>query len=302
MALTDQLISFWKLNESSGNAADSVGTKTLTNTGSVAYSTGIYGNAAVFDGTAKYLNNAAEPGIANGAWTISAWVKFSALPSGQNFFVVSIGDAVHNLTYNVYYREDGSKRLRVERVRDGVAVATAEEVVTLSTGTWYFLTATFDGTNLILYRNASNVASTTQSGDGGSGTTAGTVIGATTGLTQYATMSVDAVGVWTRAISSGEVTTLYNAGVGTSAIEYPFVGPLSPSVTDSTAVSDAPSLSIANNLVKTDSSAVSDAVVMSLTDTINVNDSTSVSDAPTLSFFWPNGTKHQSIWTTIDKS
>ena len=51
MALTDSLISYWKLDEASGNATDSHGTNTLTDTNTV---TSVAGKI----NTARYFTNA----------------------------------------------------------------------------------------------------------------------------------------------------------------------------------------------------------------------------------------------------
>ena len=50
MAITDNLISYWKLDETSGNASDSQGSNTLTNS-NVTYSVGVKENCAIFNGT-----------------------------------------------------------------------------------------------------------------------------------------------------------------------------------------------------------------------------------------------------------
>ena len=61
MALTDNLVSYWKLDESSGNAADSVGSNTLTNTNTVTYSAGKINNGADFErDSAQYFSNLNE--------------------------------------------------------------------------------------------------------------------------------------------------------------------------------------------------------------------------------------------------
>lgn len=52
MSLSTNLISYWKLDETSGNAVDSVGSNTLTNNNSVSFSTALINNGANF-GTAN---------------------------------------------------------------------------------------------------------------------------------------------------------------------------------------------------------------------------------------------------------
>ena len=59
MAYKDDLISWWSMDEESGERADSHGTMTLTDNATVLYDTGKVGNAADFEaGTSEYLSHA----------------------------------------------------------------------------------------------------------------------------------------------------------------------------------------------------------------------------------------------------
>ncbi len=71
MAITNNLISYYKLDESSGNATDRFGGNTLTNT-STTYSTGKINNGAVFNGSSSHLDAGAAV-IPMGAKTMSFW-------------------------------------------------------------------------------------------------------------------------------------------------------------------------------------------------------------------------------------
>ena len=68
MAILDNIRAAYKLDESSGNAADSSGNgNTLTNNGTVTYVTGKINNAALFDNTtSKNLDFAGNLGFAGG--------------------------------------------------------------------------------------------------------------------------------------------------------------------------------------------------------------------------------------------
>lgn len=233
MALTDNIINYWKLDESSGNAADSVGAVTLTNTASATYGAALINNGLVAN-SGGYLRNSSDNTSlgTTTAWTINLWVWMSALPSGVNDFFFGLGDSANKLTYNIYYREDGSLRLRGERVLNGVSSPKVESVTSLSTSTWHMITFTFDGAAIELFLDASSVGSTSTSGTGSTDDGHGTSVGATcTGAQPLRTnVKVDEYGIWTRELSGAEITELYNSGAG---LQYPFSSPSGPTTMES---------------------------------------------------------------------
>lgn len=80
------LVGYWKFDETSGNAVDSSGNNiTLTNNGSVTYSTGTQGNAAVFNGS-NFLSSSNGPNLANSSFTFSFWIKTTNIDSDRDFF------------------------------------------------------------------------------------------------------------------------------------------------------------------------------------------------------------------------
>jgi len=86
---------------------------------------------------------------------------------------------------------------------------------TLSTGTWYHIVCTYDGTNLKIYRNAVNdntgtgTPNYTSAGNWNIGRG-----GDYNGF--YSDCEVDEIGIWSRTLSASEVTELYNASNGLS--------------------------------------------------------------------------------------
>lgn len=71
-------VSAWNLNEASGNRADSVGSKTLTDNNTVGSAVGKFGNSAVFvDSNTEYFYTSFTPPSGN-TWTISLWIKTSS--------------------------------------------------------------------------------------------------------------------------------------------------------------------------------------------------------------------------------
>lgn len=222
MALTDNIINYWKLDESSGDASDSVGSLTLTATTSPTYGAALINNGLVANSGGYFRNSANNTSLSTAtAWTLNCWIFMSTTPSAVNDFYFSLCDTTNQLQYNMYYREDGILRLRGERVRHGVASDVAQVTTTLSTSTWHMVTLTYDVTQIELFLDASSVATTASSGVGTSGGVAGTSIGAVADGTQALRTNVktDEYGVWTRQLTGAEITSLYNSGAG---LQYPF--------------------------------------------------------------------------------
>lgn len=226
MALIDNLISYWKLDESSGNAADAHGSNTLTNNGAASYTPALINNGITF-GTpniTKYLSIASDLGITGGAMSVSMWVKMLVEPASNTsdflFFQADAGTIVGN--FMRYEDSSGTKRLKFERLRSGVADDTFTYNITFGLSNFYHVVYAYSGTNLIGYVNGSNIGNVNSSGNGSSSQTDLFRIGASDGAVPSGLLDaiVDEVGVWSRQLTSDEVTSLYNGGAG---FAYPFV-------------------------------------------------------------------------------
>jgi hypothetical protein len=225
MALTDDLISYWKLDESSGNASDSVGSVTLTNNNTVGYATGKINNCADFgsSNSNKSLTTTNKLGIDGGEVSISAWVNCTTLPANNSDrqHAVDNGNNTSKVHYGVGVIKTSDKvHLFWNRGRSGVVDNTVLSTITPDTGTWYHLVMTYDGTDVRGYINGELDKSVASSGNGSGNPGEGTTIGCyVSGSSEFFSGKVDEVGVWDRALSSSEVTALYNSGNGK---QYPF--------------------------------------------------------------------------------
>lgn len=225
MALTDNLISYWKLDESSGNADDAVSTNDLTNA-NVSYTTGKINNGAVFNQTTNKLQVNSNLGINGGSCSISLWAKMSANPaSGFDDFFFLTANSTSKANYNIYYENNsGTLQLSFSRGRDNVGDQIARTNVDLGTTNWHHCVLTYDGTNIEGYLDGTSIGTAAASGNGtGPATGNVSLIGAWTYNGNYGNYHkgmIDEVGVWSRALSSTEVTALYNSGNG---LQYPFV-------------------------------------------------------------------------------
>ena len=160
MALTDNLVSYYKLDESSGNAADSVGSNTLTNTGTMTYGTGKINNGAVIE-SGKYLSiaDASQSGLdITGNMSINLWANFdTTIGVGEQDSFISKWGTAPNKSYNFLIYEDGGTRyLDLGTSSDGTTGHDNQVAWTPSSATWYMLTVTYlAATAKINFSNAS---------------------------------------------------------------------------------------------------------------------------------------------------
>lgn len=207
-------LSYWKLDESSGNAADSVGSNTAVNS-NVTYSAGKINNGAVFNGSsAKLLPT--DITIFNGDFSVSMWVKRNADQDGYIFGRTQTASPYG--TFNIYF-SNSSKTLIPGVYATNATFQLVTTTTTLTAGIWYHIVFTISSTTMKAYINGTQ--------EGGDVTFSGTRanVGVTNFGMRYADSAVpysgslDEVGVWSRALSSTEVTALYNSGNG---VQYPF--------------------------------------------------------------------------------
>lgn len=227
------VVGYWKLDESSGNAVDATGNGyTLTNTGTTTYASGLLNNSADFGSanTTKMLSVASNLGINGGTVTLSGWVNVNtALSGGTNaqyslLTLQSMQSGTTNTIYQIVYEyNSGSPRLQFGRRTPGAAGNDSQAFygVTLTPGTWYHVTLTYDGSTLRGYLNGSQVTSTSASGNGSINLSNCFQLGSrgdncTVNSANTASVKMDEVGVWNRALSGQEVSALYNSGAGTA--------------------------------------------------------------------------------------
>lgn len=224
MSLTTNLVSYWKLDETSGNAADSVGSNTLTNNGTSTYSSALINNGINLgdNNTTKSLSAVNNLGIDGGTISVSIWIKrLTGATNGKVFFCQ--GNSNSKVGYLL--RDTGSGTLWVSRFRtgtaeDGAIIGTTTSVISSSIFTHIVLT--YDGTNVRGYLNGTLTNTTASSG--GASTALPNVfgLGQDFSATAFASVIIDEVGVWNRALTSTEISTLYNGGAG---LQYPFILP-----------------------------------------------------------------------------
>lgn len=233
MALTDNIVAYWKLDESSGNAADATGNGfTLVNTNSVVYDAGLINNGSDFSTTTQLLTIGNNCGIDGGNVTISCWLNFPSNSNSPRTFI-GCGSVTSQVLY--YMKFTGTlDTSSVEFHRYKIPTGSNDIKITgspITNDVWNHLVLTYDGSTLAAYVNNVAVTGTTTTGSGSAGLTSETSIGRYVQLGSNAILGkIDEVGIWSRVLSAGEVSTLYNGGVG---LQYPFVAPPASTTTPS---------------------------------------------------------------------
>lgn len=139
-AATVGLVGDWSFDEGIGSLADDA--SYYVNDGII--SGGKFGNALYFDGAddSIVVSNSPSLNIA-GATTLEAWVKVDEFPSGRDLVVAKSG------AYALQISEMGKVRLFLG---DWTNYVQSSSIV-LTTGSWYHIAGTFDGTYVRIWVN-----------------------------------------------------------------------------------------------------------------------------------------------------
>lgn len=223
MAITDNLISFWEMEEASGSRADSViaTANDLTDVNTVTQAAGKVGNAAsLASGTAERLTHTSNASLQTGEidFTVAGWVFLNQVDTDHTLVSKY---AASNYEYIVHILTTNRLRFVTNRA-DGADDTVIYPTTTLSISTWYFFVAWFDNVNGLGWLQINN-GTAESSGSSVYAHTAGTadfIIGGrgdSGGF--YLNGRIDQVGFWKRVLTTDERTWLYNSGNGRSYAE-----------------------------------------------------------------------------------
>ncbi len=206
------LVAAFGFDEGSGTtAADQSGnnnTGTLSN--ATWNATGKYGGALSFNGTNSVVNvaDSATLDLTTGM-TLEAWVRPAA--TGSVWRTVVLKENTNNYAYALYGSTGSS-------VPSGNAVTAGNDhdirsTTSLALNTWTHLAVTYNGSQLVLYANGAQVASTAATGS--MATTTGALrIGGNNIWGEYFSGLIDEVRIYNRALTAAEITTDMNKSVG----------------------------------------------------------------------------------------
>jgi len=268
MSIYTNLVSYWSFDESSGNASDTVSGNTLTNNNTVTYSSAKIRNGitTASSGTKyMYIENASQTGLdITGDLSISIWFKTSSnvvhalsfMGVGTDGYGISIGDA-------------GGASGKLSIFRNSWTYGNT----TVNDNSWKHVVVSFSGQIASIYVNGSLDATSSALGSPVS-YTGRRSIGADRSGGKNFDGQIDEVAIWSRAITSGEVTTLYNSGTGVS---------LMPILLSDTLLS-------------------SDVISMLRTSVISTSESLSLSEFNLTDIGWNNMQRSTTTWTNLSKT
>ena len=226
MALIDNIVGYWKLDESSGNAIDTPGTNDGTVVGCDYSQTGKINTSLGFvransdhvllgsDTTLRFTS----------AFSVQAWIKTSsAVGAGNVYSIFSMYQASAASGWAFGLNEDGYVQLYY--LDSGVATDIKLGAIAVDDQAWHHVVGVWTGTNLQVYVDGSQ--------DGGDVAASNTPVYKATHLPLIGSLHtygaervsnfngfIDEVGVWGGGLSPSEVSSLYNSGNG---LAYPFV-------------------------------------------------------------------------------
>jgi hypothetical protein len=220
MALTTNLVSYYKLDEASGNRSDSHGSNTLTDNNTVGSATGVINNAADFEkDNVEYLSRAGT-GLFNfgGAdFSINLWFNAETTIGGPA--LIGKDTAGANRQWVVLLDWNNANVSVFLFINDSTYFGRRIPNSSLSVSTPYMVTVTRSVSTFKIYLNGSD-QTLTDVGNSAIGTIQDTTtefrIGVFANDTGPFDGLIDEVGIWTRALTGQEVTDLYNSGTGLS--------------------------------------------------------------------------------------
>jgi hypothetical protein len=228
VALIDNLISYWKLDEASGDAVDAHGSNDLTDNATVgADASGVINGARDFEaGNSEYFSRADNADLSTGDvdFSFAAWVKFESL-GGFPVIASKYGSGADREWFCFLNSTggggDGTLLFRVTDSVGGSTTVSASTFGALSTGTWYHVVVWHDATANQIGISVNDTANTAAHSTGLNNGAAVFALGLTAGGGGHFDGLMDEAGFWKRVLTSGDRTALYGAGSG---IAYPFSG------------------------------------------------------------------------------
>jgi hypothetical protein len=209
MALSTNLVSYWKLDESSGDAADSVGANTGTNVSVTNDASGKINYCNSFSGSTSFTEFATKLGtVWDNPYTISMWVKPTALDTTNGDTLLWCGD--RNQQHII-----GSNGKLAITTYDGSAKNVTGNTV-LANGNWYHVVfQRTSGTAGKIYVNGVDDTNVTSMTNPANTLTEGFRLASRESNTATNFNGrIDEVGIWSRALTAGEVSQLWNGGAG----------------------------------------------------------------------------------------
>jgi hypothetical protein len=206
----------WRFDEKQGTTARD--TSGNNNTGTLInnpqWVMGKIGGALNFDGVNNYvqINHSSSLGITN--FSITAWIRYNSAPqAGQNKYIINRGvENANSTNYYLYY--DGTNNRYTIGFYNGSTWRDFHHPTSVDVNTWYYLTATYNGSEVKFFINGTQLFSTPETGTPYIGGTQIIRIGQNRYLTStdYFNGSIDDVRIYNYARTPTQIAWDYNRG------------------------------------------------------------------------------------------
>ena len=154
--------------------------------------------------------------LGNGSFSVSFWYKSSTNPGDYDFLLDQRSNQNYGDGFYILNHGSHSNKIYVAIATGTSSETTFMSTTEISTGNWYHIILTWDGSNGKIYINGS--LETTQSISSRRNNSVGMVIGSRYSANErYLAGRMDEVAIWNEAITAAEVTALYNSGAPINA-------------------------------------------------------------------------------------
>ncbi len=216
--LTNNLLAYWKLDETSGSRVDSIGTNSLTDTNTVTSTTGKKGSASQFTAAnSEYLSIPSNANLSTGDVSFT-WAFWFYMDSGPGSFPSLLYKGTYGTATDYFFGFANGQDLDFVLYRDASHLAIARTSgISFTPGAWYFVVGWYDSVNDTVNMSINNGAVSSTSFVGGPASTSSPLNighGSTAGGFAYFNGRIDEVGFWKQVLSAPERSDLYNGGVG----------------------------------------------------------------------------------------
>ena len=210
------LVGYWKMDESSGTRNDQTANANhLTDHNTVGSATGKLGNCATFvSASTQYLTHADASAfqMGTGSFSVALWVKTTSFPAAKSsLFEYGASDTSTGFSLKLNF----SRNILLEAFDASHFIATTP-ATDVGTGAWRFIVAVFDRTgNMAIYiDNTADQTASLSTLTGSVNNTNGLGIGGRYDAGNLFDGSIDEVGLWNLALTTTNITTLWNSGSG----------------------------------------------------------------------------------------